>query len=114
MEYIKVLDKNGKYNNWIIEYDTESYYEVFLKCFVTILRKDKCSVINGEIISSEIRSCEEYTGMGGRHMGSERCVACGREVYNLNSLRVLVNTDKYVCRKCAGKINSKTKTAKNW
>jgi len=113
MEHIKVLDKNGKCNNWIIEYDTKDYYEVFHKCFITILRKDKCSTIDGEIVSSEVRSFEEYSGMGGRHMGSERCVACGKKVYNLNSLRVLVDTDKYVCRKCAERINDKTRTVGN-
>ena len=108
MNYIKVSDKNGKHNNWEIEYDMGDYYEVFYKEFTTILRKDKCFIFEGEMMSSEIRNFCKDDGSR-KALGSEECSACGKEVKNLNRLSMLKNTDKYVCMKCAKLLKTRTK-----
>ena len=111
MNNIKVSDKNGKYTNWEIEYDTDDYYEVFYKEFTTILRKDKCFIFEGEIMSSEIRSFCKDDGFS-KSSESKECDACGKEVRNSNGLSVLKNIDKHICIKCTKILKSRTKGVK--
>ena len=112
MKYIKVSDKNGKYNNWNIEHDMGDYYEVFCGNFITVLSKNKCWEFEGNMISSEIRSFNNDEDTGGKSDGSEKCNVCGREVRNLSRLMITENTDRYICVKCAKTLDLKTKAVR--
>lgn len=111
MEYIKVSDKNGKQNNWRIEDDIGDYYEVFHKGCTTTLRKDRCFIFEGKMMSSEIKHL--YEDDAEESLGSEQCSVCYREVSNLNNLRVLENTDRYICAKCAKSLKSRVKSVRD-
>lgn len=114
MNYIKVLDKHGKFNKWMIEYETEAYYEIFRNGYVTFVGKDRCSIFDGELISYQpVILHDDEEDVGSQSTGSEQCYICGREVYSLSRLVVLENTDNYACKKCAKLIKTRVKAAKN-
>jgi predicted RNA-binding Zn-ribbon protein involved in translation (DUF1610 family) len=113
MDHIKVSDKYGKYNNWNIENDMGNYYEVFCGNFITVLSKDRIREFEGNMISSEIRHFHDCEDAGGSSVGNEECSVCGRKIHSLSRLVVVEDTDKYMCKKCAKKLNIRVKSARN-
>jgi len=113
MNSIKILDKNGNYNNWTIDYDMGYYYEISHGSTITALRKDDCFIFEDNLISNKIRNLYKDEDTVNISMGSEICSVCGKEVKNLNRLKVFNDTDEYVCIVCTKYTKIKTKHAIN-
>lgn len=113
MNYVKVMNTEGKYINWNITDETDRVYEIFYRGLVTLLYKSKCFTYDNQLHSSEIKMSQSLDDISDRVTGSEDCSVCGRKIYNLNKAMVLENSDNYVCKKCAKTLNSRVKSANN-
>jgi hypothetical protein len=114
MEYVKIVDKNGKFRNWMIEDETDEFYKVFCMGQVASIYKSKCSVFNGKLISYEVLNVNDYKDelVCDKTTGSEQCSICFREVYSISRLCV-TEDDKYICKKCAKVHGLDVKPARN-
>jgi hypothetical protein len=55
-QIVKVKDKSGKEQNWIIEEELKDAYKIFSNGIITYIYKSGCYTIAGEIFSIETRS----------------------------------------------------------
>jgi mannose-1-phosphate guanylyltransferase len=56
MECIKVKDRSGKEQKWVIEKELENAYQVFSNGIITYIYKAGCYSIAGQLFSIETRS----------------------------------------------------------
>lgn len=114
MNYIKISDKMGKMRNWMIEEETDEFYKVFCLGQVATIRKDRCSIFDGQLISYEILNIYDDKSelITDKISGGEQCSICFRDVHSLDRLYV-TDDDKYICKKCKISYKVKAKEVRN-
>ena len=71
---IKVKDRDGNFNNWIIYGETKDSYKICAECdkrFITEIYKCAIDYINGDLYSGEIKNT--FSLMDERYMRAEFC-----------------------------------------